>query len=172
MRFFDRKSVKKGDRAGMNEAIDRELSAWKHYDQFLLTIADKFPEETKSFVLARWYRDPRNHECPHDSWLLNLTIDADFSLERKLNLDLRLLGAYHDKILKFQYFNVINLDVGFAGLEKENVGDWLYDEFDVTEEGMISHEILWQEASRPWKIVAEKVVFTSINAELSDVRNK
>ena len=88
---------------------------------------------------------------------LNLNVSGE---EHVLNLTLNLLGAYHDRILAFTYHNVV-----FCGFEiqkqgRQSTGDWLRDEFDVIENGFVSHEILWQ-FGEPWKIISKSVEFSA-----------
>src|SRR3974377_181628 len=127
MRFFKRDSAPTRDFRILDSAIEEELRAGREYSQHLASIASRLPIETKSFALAPWYRDPTCHDCPHDSWLLDASLKAGISDARMLNLDMTLLGAYHDRILSFQYSNVVELRIDIIGIDKENVGDWLFD---------------------------------------------
>ncbi|MBW8865091.1 MAG: hypothetical protein JF609_09270 [Verrucomicrobia bacterium] len=144
--------------------MDAALQACRDYDTHLKSIATRLPEPTKAFAMAPWYGDPTHHDCPHDSWLMSLSVDADAaaSKDHGLNLTVRLLGAFHDRILTFRYFNVAECSFEIKRHGKHNLGDWLKDEFDITDQGCISHEILWQ-FGKPWKIVSEEVEFSAEN---------
>lgn len=138
------------------------MQACKAYDAHLKVIATKLPEVTRVFVLAPWYQDFNHHDCPHDSWLLNLALNARVKSneDRTLDLTLKLLGAYHDRVLIFHYRNVMLCDFEIQKQGRHNTGDWLRDEFDVTADGFVSHEILWQ-LGGPWKIICQQVEFSA-----------
>ena len=93
---------------------------------------------------------------------MNLTLVAGTEAKgvRPMNLTITLLGAYHDRILTFKYTNVVECSFEIQNASKHNVGDWLFDEFDILGGGFISHEILWQHG-KPWKIVAEFIEFSA-----------
>jgi hypothetical protein len=95
---------------------------------------------------------------------MDLTLDAEVCADedRGMNLTMRLLGAFHDRILTFKYFNVTECNFEIKKNGKHNCGDWLYDEFDIVEQGLVSHEILWR-LGKPWKIVSERVEFSAEN---------
>lgn len=142
--------------------------AGEAYSKYLEVIGIKLPEETRSFVLAPWYRDPSNHDCPHDSWLKDVILKAGVREDdRSMNLSISVLGAFWDRILTFQYINICDCRIDFSGTQKANVGEWLVDEFDVTDSGLVTHEIQWinrvsgkLQLYPPWRIVAESVRLT------------
>ncbi len=74
----------------------------------------------------------------------------------------RLLGAYHDFELEFFYPKVFSYTFQ-AGALNSGHGDWRYDEFRLSDDGHLVHEIQWcREAHEPtWLIHADDVVFTS-----------
>ncbi len=110
MKFFfrgDGKPTK--DYRVLHQSMDRQLQACKDYQRHLDAISPKLPDVARSFISAPWYYDFNHHDCPHDSWLMDLTLN--------------LLGAYHDRILIFHYRNVT-----FCGFEiqkqgRHNTGD-------------------------------------------------
>ncbi len=163
MKFFfrgDGKPTK--DYRVLHQSMDRQLQACKDYQRHLDAISPKLPDVARSFISTPWYYDFNHHDCPHDSWLMDLSLKVGVKCndDRTLDLTLNLLGAYHDRILIFHYRNVT-----FCGFEiqkqgRHNTGDWLRDEFDVLENGFVAHEILWQ-FGEPWRIVAESVEFSA-----------
>jgi hypothetical protein len=158
--FFRRAGAPTGDYREIHQATDDQLRACREYRQHLDLIAPRLPAATKSFVAAPWYHDWNHHDCPHDSWLMNLSIGVEDAKNKKsaLSLKIVLLGAYHDRILTFEYRNVLECNFGIQNATKQNMGDFLRDEFDVFDGGLVSHEILWQFGT-PWKIVADQIYF-------------
>jgi len=152
------------DHRALHDSFEKDTQALRDYEIHLKTIAAKLPEPTKAFVMAPWYGDPTHHDCPHDAWLMNLALDATASADkdRRLDLTLTLLGAFHDRVLTFKYFNVTECNFKIKKHGKHNTGDWLNDEFDIIDQGFVSHEILWQ-FGEPWKIVSEYVEFSAEN---------
>ncbi len=140
----------------LHQAIDEGLLAARAYREHLREVASRLPAETRSFALEPWYGDPQSHDCPHDGWLLQASFHASATEDRTLHGSLRVLGAYHDRILEFEYSRVVECQVNLSGLGQENVGAWLADEFDVLDNGLVAHEIQWQHGN-PWRIVAAGV---------------
>lgn len=142
--------------------MDEAVQSCKAYEAHLETVVPKLPDATKAFVSSKWYQDWNHHDCPHDAWLMDLALKACVKSDedRTLDLTLKLLGAYHDRILTFSYRNVTFCDFEIQKQGRHNTGDWLRDEFDVLENGFISHEILWQ-LGKSWKIVSESVGFSA-----------
>jgi hypothetical protein len=114
--------------------------------------------------VSEWYYDYDDHRCPHDAWLESLTLSEPATGARQevrtVALHVRLLGSYHDGYIEFRYPRVFRyecqLDPGAAGHR-----DWRYDEFRLTEEGHVLHEIEWW-GPKPvgrWIIEASDVEF-------------
>ena len=165
MKFFHRNDLKPSrDWHFLKEGLEQNIKAHKEYDAHLEKISSMLPEETKLFVLSSWYQNPKSHDCPHDAWLQELKVTAKTENEedRVVNVTMKLLGNCHDRILTFEYVNVIDLNFDMKKCGRHNVGDWLSDEFDLADEGFISHEILWQ-FGKPWRIVAKNIKFFAEN---------
>jgi hypothetical protein len=80
---------------------------------------------------ADWYSFPEDHRSPHDAWVESITISEPFSGEhqekRSLQIQIRLLGAYHDGIIEFTYKGVNSYSLeGMRDIAGH--GDWLEDE--------------------------------------------
>ena len=163
MRFFFRSdSPLTRDYRVLHKSMDEAKQVDKAYDAHLKAIATKLPDITRAFVMAPWYQDWNHHDCPHDSWFLDLSLKAcvENDEDRTVDLTIKLLGAYNDRILTLNYHNVTLCDFEIQKQGRHNTGDWLFDEFDVLENGFVSHEILWQ-FGKPWKIISESVEFSS-----------
>ncbi|MGH9561627.1 MAG: hypothetical protein ACRD3S_09250, partial [Terracidiphilus sp.] len=70
------------------------------YRKYLSTIAGNLPRGVTAFAFCDWYYDGHNHRCPHDGWIEELAIiepaTGDRNEHRRIEIRLRLLGAYHD----------------------------------------------------------------------------
>jgi hypothetical protein len=89
-----------------------------------------------------WYFSPEDHRCPHDAWVESVTISEPASGERcekrELQIQILLLGAYHDGTIEFTYRQVQNYSL--LGSRATGHGDWLRDEVE-DREGSIVHDI-------------------------------
>jgi hypothetical protein len=80
------------------------------------------------------------------------------SEERSIRITLELLGSYHDGRIRFSYPQVRSYSV-MAPSEFEwpprgvGHGDWLIDEVGLTDDGFVTHEILFSRGSQ-WRIEA------------------
>jgi hypothetical protein len=141
---------------------------WDLYRQYLRENAAKFPPGAFSLANGDWYYGFADHRAPHDAWLESATFAEPASGERNevrhVSLRLRLLGAYHDRWLEFFYPKVFAYEMSSQGTEAGH-GDWLYDEFRLSPNGHLLHEIEWagragSNGSR-WLIEASDVEFAT-----------
>lgn len=106
--------------------------------------ANKAAFPGKAFELARseWYWDWHDHRCPHDAWLEKLTIEE---VDGAVVICTRLLGAWHDGYIELTYSNVQSYKIERlgTGITVGPHGDWRYDEFRLSENGLLLHEIEW-----------------------------
>jgi hypothetical protein len=125
------------------------VSAFERYQAYLRNVREVMPIGAYSLATSAWWFDPRDHRCPHDGWLeaLNLEELPNAATEvRRLRMQVRLLGAYQDGHLLLHY-----QDVGPYSLSSYPTSnaktfrhrDWRHDEFRVTAEGRVEHEIEW-----------------------------
>jgi hypothetical protein len=95
--------------------------------------------------LSDWYSFPEDHRCPHDAWVEALTLSelasGERHEERELQIQIRLLGAYHDGIIEFTYKRVKNYSLQATGAAGGH-GDWLRDEVE-DRDGFILHTVLF-----------------------------
>jgi hypothetical protein len=163
MKFFFKCSDKPtNDYKALKASTEAAFLAGRNYSLHIQRIGPKLPPETRDFVMSSSYRDWNSHDCPHDAWLQDLVfkVEPDAIKRQSLRIVMVLLGSFHDRILGFEYRNVIECDIDISRNNKKSPGDWLYDEFDVEDDGFITHEILWQ-FGNPWKITAEKILFSA-----------
>jgi hypothetical protein len=135
------------------------------YIQYIASVKDRLPPGVQESVLSRWYFDPMDHRCPHDSWLENLTLSEPPSGLRRqirtLSLTVRLLGAFHDGSIELSYVNLRSYALNGSGLHTLTDaahGDWISDEILLLEDGSIEHELLF-DSGAAWRIVSEDVVY-------------
>jgi hypothetical protein len=117
------------------------------------------------FATMAWYSNPSDHRCPHDAWLESLEFTepsvGSRHEHRTTAITLKLLAAYHDGHIIFHYSGVRSYTLS-SELCASGLGDWLHDEFSVTENGLLRHCITWcsgpSQQSR-WLIEAEDISY-------------
>lgn len=145
------------------------MVSYRRYQQYLREHEHEFPPGGFALGTAEWYQNANDHRCPHDGWLEAFTISetAGADKTRVTTMRTRLLGAYHDGYIEFFYPRVFKYTLlsssSLLGLGRFGQGDWLYDEFRLSSEGHLIHEIEWagsgeHEGSR-WIIEATDVEF-------------
>lgn len=126
------------------------VDAFARYQAYLEENRERFPPGAYALATSGWYYDFNDHRSPHDGWLEELVVTEHGSgarmAERGVDLRIRLLGAYHDGYLEFRYRNVARYRCEMwsaAGSEGSGHRDWRYDEFRLSESGLLVHEIEW-----------------------------
>ncbi len=147
--------------------IEEIVPTFEKYFKYLESVKEQFPKSAYQLATSEWYYDPRDPKCPHDSWLVNLSIGESGTGERNEtrtnDISIKLLGAYHDGHIKLHYLKVKAYSLGHqpkvtaTGESIQGHGDWLYDEFRLSENGLVLHEIEW--AHGRWLIEATDVEF-------------
>lgn len=148
-----------------------DLSALKAryeaYLEYLHSIKARLPSSAHEFATASWHYDPSHHQCPHDAWVESLTIsepsEGDNHEERSIEMNLCLLGAYHDGYIEVTYKQVKSYSLYTPAEFKGpplNVGhgDWLVDEIRLSEREFVLHEIEFSRGSR-WVIECEDIIY-------------
>jgi hypothetical protein len=140
---------------------------FEDYREYLAANRHRFPPSAFALATSSWYYGSSDHRAPHDAWLEEARIEEPASGERSerrvVALRVRLLGAYHDGHIELFYPRVyryqLNLDFGEHGHR-----DWRYDEFRLTDEGHLLHEIEWsgRDDTGRWLIEASDVEFSWI----------
>ncbi len=85
------------------------------------------------------------------------------------SIKIRLLAAYCDGHIEFDYREVFNFQLSYFG-QSYGHQDWRYDEFRVTDNGHVVHEIEWCGAidTGRWLIEAADVDYAWIPREASE----
>ena len=137
-------------------------ASFRRYREYLEQYRSTFPPGAFALATSGWYFDFSDPRCPHDA-LLEQAVFSEPGAEargaaRILSLKLRLLGSTRDGHHEFRYPRVFRyrfetVDAAWGHR------DWRYDEFRVSEEGHLLHEIEWWgpgEVGR-WLIQADDV---------------
>ena len=142
---------------------DREADvsgAYRRYQQYLHENRSGFPPGAYELATAEWWQDPHVHKCPHDSWLEKVAISeigrGERSELRQLDIQIRLFGAYHDGFIELQYPLVYRYSLTALG-SADGLGDWLCDEFTLSSDNHLVHEIEWERGR--WIIEASDIAF-------------
>lgn len=155
-----------------NERNQDVVEAYRRYQEYLRQHADEFPPTVFALATAEWYQNPTDHRCPHDGALENLIISEiiDTKKKRATAVRIRLQAAYHDGYIEFFYPLVFSYLLDSPSCSG-GLGDWLYDEFRLSANGNIIHEIEWSGLpnGKParWIIEASDVQFQWIPQSIS-----
>ncbi len=148
----------------MSSIYNRSSFEWSaEYMKYLESIKESLSPYTREFALAPWHYDPKDHRCPHDSWVESISISENASGEtravREVEIVLTLLGAFHDLRIKVHYPRVFAYSIErtaknkashqddpdwiFKRAETVGHGDLLVDQIRLSEDGDCSviHEI-------------------------------
>lgn len=147
---------------------DEAKRLWNLYREYLRENQARFPPGAHTLASSDWYFGFEDHRAPHDAWLESATFAEPAlgarSEVRHLSLRLRLLGAYHDQWLEFFYPKVFAYEMSSQRSDAGH-GDWLYDEFRLTSQGHLLHEIEWAgkagSSGSRWLIEASDVEFNA-----------
>ncbi len=139
--------------------------AFEAYRLYLAANQARFPVGAYALASSSWYFDANDHRSPHDAWLESVTIDDIGTGARRENracsIRVVLLGSCHDCRIELSYSNVSSYSLENSN-SGQRAGDWRYDEFRLTEEGQVLHEIEWSagpERGARWLIEAADVQF-------------
>lgn len=132
------------------------------YRAYLHSVQGSFPPSAYKLATSDWYYSLNNRRGPHDAWLQEVRMveheSPDRHQPRKVEMVVRLLNAHHDHVLQFRYPTVLEYSLQLTyGLWGHR--DWRYDEFRLSDDGKLIHEIEWagpQETGR-WLIVSDDV---------------
>jgi hypothetical protein len=125
--------------------VERERQILAYYDREKARI----PLGASEFALAPWHFDVTDHRCPHDAWIQELRVfDSARETEhvRGTDIELILLGPFHDMTLKIKYSAVRSYVFEAAPqVALRGHGDWRYDEIHPTPNG-VEHHIAFERA--------------------------
>ncbi|HVZ42324.1 MAG TPA: hypothetical protein VHA82_00830 [Ramlibacter sp.] len=80
------------------------------YFAYLEAIKQQLPEEVYAFASYRGNYDLTNHQSLHDAWLQSICVlepaEGERAEIRRLEIQCRFLGPYHDRIIELTYSDV------------------------------------------------------------------
>lgn len=137
-------------------------AAFKNYEQYLAEKRDLFPPGARRLINSDWYFTFFN-QAPHDAWLESIAISESPSIvgeaQRSVSITIRLLAACHDGHIEFHYPRVVRYSLE-SGNNSPNHGDWRYDEFRLSDDGYLIHEIeWWNRGPGTWLIESDDVEY-------------
>ena len=141
------------------------VQAFEAYRRYLAANQARFPVGAYGLASSDWYFNANDHRSPHDGWLESLALEergAGARQEiRSCSIRIVLLGAYHDCRIELIYPKVHSYRLGNRDAGS-GAGNWRYDEFRLTDDGHVIHEIEWASGPEPggsWLIEASDVQF-------------
>jgi hypothetical protein len=142
----------------------------RRYREYLESKKKIFPPSAYALAISDWYFNPVDHRCPHDAWLESFAVlehsSGDRHEIRHCSMTVRLRGAYHDGFIEIRYPQLFAYSLSVSP-ESRGHGDWWYNEFRVSDEGHLIHEIEWAPGPeyRSWVITASDMEFRWIPRE-------
>ena len=145
---------------GRNEDF---AGCFARYKAYLQENKDKFPVSAFELANSVWYSDASDHRCPHDAWLESLQLSeqshGDRSELRYSTIKIRLLAPYHDGFIELTYPKVFSYRITAYNCLRGHL-DWRYEEFRLSDNGQIIHEIEWaSDDDGVWLIEASDVLY-------------
>lgn len=121
-----------------------------NYPDYVNKIKASVPENALKFMAAEWHYDHRDERCPHDSRIKKLCILekglGDFRIN---NIKIDLLGAYDNNLSLF-YSDIYSYSIEKKKCEwpinEYSHGDWIIDEVLLSDDGLLTHEIIFTDA--------------------------
>ena len=160
------------DIGNTKEDFDNWQKAWKTYFSYLESLRERIPKSAFEFATAPWHYGNKDSRNLHDAWVNSLTIREPAQGARNeirtLEIEVTLLGPYHDGITTLIYRDVktYSLDTPagcvHGGEKRLNYiahGDWLVDEIRLSERGLVIHEVKFERGSR-WLIECKDIECT------------
>jgi len=144
-----------------NREIDR-FGCWKRYEKYIESVRDRMPLGALKLALSQEWYDFSAHSCPHDSKLeecriIELDPNPGGPDPCYCSLEVKLRGGFQDGIICLRYPRLFGYNIQSSDCE-HGVGDWLYDEFRLSNRGHLLHEIEWADGGR-WLIEADDIKF-------------
>lgn len=140
--------------------IYRDSNGVVHFDQYfayLEEISDRLPPRVRTIALDRRRYTLNDSETLHDAWLDSLQMHeaaaAQDSNRRAVQVELRLLGPFHDRYFEFRYQDVsryIHDELPeYRCLPSSNGhGDLLFHEFTLVAPAVLRHELQFSSGRR------------------------
>ena len=148
--------------SGNRKTAAMTASAFSRYRAYLDSVASRFPPSALNIATSNWYFS-NSPKSPHDCWLESVELKEEgcgVRLEqRRVSIQIRLLASYHDGFIEFSYPRVFSYKLSVSNPNRAisvvGNGDWLFDEFRLSESDRLIHEIEWERAL--WRIESDDV---------------
>jgi len=134
--------------------IINDSYGWDHgpYWRYLESVRNSMPECIFSFAANPDNHDLTNPNSLHDSWLVSwgvLELPAKLKAKsRQVSIACCLLGSRHDRMIRLNYGCVLSHKIREPAdaslLESKGHGDLLVHEMQVLQDGIFSHELVFQ----------------------------
>jgi len=150
----------------LSNELDSEISgarALERYRAYVRKHQAAFPPSAFTLAVSDWYHDFSDHRCPHDARLQEVVVHSPAvgskSSDPLHHLEILLRGPYEDGRIQFQYPSVFRYSLAVD--RASPTLDWRYDEFRLTDDGHVIHEIEWWDTAQRgrWVIEASDVFF-------------
>jgi hypothetical protein len=146
---------------------DEAHAAWVRHEAHIATIRAQLPPGALAFAEAPWHYDHEDHRCPHDAWVEHVLVSEPAGgsrrNRRRIDIEVRLLGAYHDGYLVLRYRNVVAYRVEQPNHAQDRLyrrwvghGDWLTDDIGLSVDGFVTHDVVFQWGGT-WRIECEEL---------------
>jgi hypothetical protein len=113
-------------------------------DEYHRSVERDLPEGARAFVLADWHYNYNDERSPHDSWLRRIEFLRDLEGE-SASVQLRLLGAFHDRWVIVRYCGISAFSVsGELIFPPGHEQDWIYDEVHLSDSNRVEHVIQFE----------------------------
>jgi hypothetical protein len=136
------------------------------YPEYLEKMRGSLPHGAFAFASADWHYSFEDHRCPHDGWVESLQLierqEGDrYENYRRLEMHVRVLGAYSDVYLDLHYKGVYRSSIVVlppGGYADHGHGDWLIDEVRLSVRRKVIHEVLFVRGK--WLIECDDLIHT------------
>ena len=120
------------------------------YPRYVDSIRAYVPNNALQFMAAEWHYDHRDERCPHDSRINKICIlEKELGDFRVNNIEIVLLGAYGNNLSLF-YSDVYSYSIEKKKcawpIDDYSHGDWVIDELLLSDDGLLTHEIIFTDA--------------------------
>lgn len=123
------------------------------YFEYIESIRDRLSVAAYQFASNYEHYDMQSNKSLHDAWIRSINIaewpSGARGEERELGIHVSLLGPRHDCILDLRYQRVAGytMSVTCKNVGSTAHGDLLMHEIGVTDDGLVTHELLFESGS-------------------------
>ena len=159
------------------ERDENPRKAFDDYECYLQENKTRLTPNVFSLATSDWYFNFQDHRCPHDGRLIKAvmlertksaliettqTEDDIHQLFQDDTIDIRiqLVNAWGDGVITLDYLAVHAYRLSAFDISGSH-DDWRYDEFRLSENGFMLHEIEWRSfpGYAVWEIEAEDIQY-------------